>query len=196
MNKYDENEFAALSMKFGLQPYIKDVDIEYSSPGYFNNIKKAVAADRRGEVVFCVQRPDGRAIAVTCKEYPEGIFRIPTGGIGYGEDIVDAVIRETKEELGLEVEILRFIGVIKIHFKYENESVMFYSYLFLLKETGGKLLEDASDDEVSEVREVDNNGLQALVNRLASIQGKWSDWGKFRFVTSNAILEYLMSPDF
>ena len=65
---------------------------------------------------------------------------------------------------------------------------MFYSYLFILRETGGRLLVDASDDEISEVKEVDISGLESIVDNLADIKGKWNDWGRFRYVSSKAIL--------
>ena len=191
MNNFNNIEFMEICNKFNVQPYSKDVTVRYASDSYFNKVKDAVASDRRGEVVFCVIRPNGKLIAITCEEYPEGIFRIPTGGIGYGEDIIDAVFRETKEELGLKTEIVKFIGVLKIRFEHADQSVMFYSYMFILKEIGGKLLEDATDNEVSEAMEVSIAELESLVNALNNIQGQWSDWGKFRYETCNAVLQYL-----
>lgn len=193
MNEFNEIEFLEICKNFNIQPNAKEVTIKYSTPNYFNKVKKAVSTDRRGEVVFCVIRPNGKVIAVTCDEYPEGIFRIPTGGIGHFEDVIEAVGRETKEELGLIVEILRFVGVLKIRFEYEKQHVMFYSYLFILKEIGGRLLIDASDDEVSEIWEANLKELGEIVKDLNNIEGGWSDWGKFRYETSNAILKYLES---
>jgi len=154
-----------------------------------------VQRDRRGEVVFCVLRPNRKIIVITCKEYPRGIFRIPTGGIGHKEDIIEAVYREVKEELGLDVYIKQFAGVLRIRFEHVDESIMFFSYVFILQEAGGRLLLDASDDEISEVREVDINELEEIVDSLNCIKGKWSDWGKFRYITSNAVLRYLRSSE-
>lgn len=191
MNEFNEKEFYALCEKYHWSPVIKDVTIKYANSSFFNKMKASVQRDRRGEVVFCVIRPNGRIIAVTCSEYPRGVFRIPTGGIGHREDIIEAARRETMEELGLEASIEEFGGVIRIRFEHEGESVMFYSYLFILRETGGRLLEDASDDEVSEVREVGLGELDRMAAVLDDIQGKWRDWGKFRYVTSGAMAELL-----
>jgi ADP-ribose pyrophosphatase YjhB (NUDIX family) len=99
-----------------------------------------VRDDRRGEVVFCVVRPTGKIILITCEEYPQGIYRVPTGGIKYGEDIIDAVYRETKEELGLKTEISDFAGVLKIKFTASGDYEMFYSYLFVLNEIAAGFL--------------------------------------------------------
>lgn len=191
MNKFDEKEFSEICAKLKSRPLIEEVTIIYSNSSFFNKVKDSVENDRRGEVVFCVIRPDGRIITITCDEYPEGIYRIPTGGISYGEDIIEAVFREVKEELGLNVVIDRFVGVLKIKFEFKDDSVMFYSYIFILRETGGRLLLDAIDDEISEVREVDIEGLETMVDSLYNIPGKWNDWGKFRYQTSKAVLEYL-----
>lgn len=191
MNAFNEKEFLAICDKLGTTPRIEEVTIEYETDSYFNKVKDAVATDRRGEVVFCVIRPNGKIITVTCEDYPKGIFRIPTGGIGHEEDILEAVFRETREELGLETEIMEFAGVLKIRFQHKEEAVMFYSYLFILREKGGRLLEDASDDEVSQVREVDMTELELTARGLLNLKGRWSDWGRFRYETTNAVLEFL-----
>lgn len=195
MNVFDEKEFMEICDRFNNNAYIHDVTLRYANSSYFNKLKASIQRDRRGEVVFCVLRPDGRIITITCKEYPRGIFRIPTGGMGHSEDIVDAVYREVREELGLEVGIKQFVGVLRIRFEHDDESIMFYSYIFILTETGGRLLLDASDDEISEVREVDMDELEKIVDALNCIQGKWSDWGKFRYITSSTVLKYLRSRE-
>ena len=195
MNEFIENDFFEICKKLNIDASIKDTVIRYTNSSFFNKTKASVQRDRRGEVVFCVLRPDGKIIAITCSEYPKGIFRIPTGGIGHNENIISAVYREVREELGLEVEIRHFAGVLRIRFEHGNDSFMFYSYIFILEEKGGHLLLDASDDEISEVREVDLDGLEAIVQALVEIEGKWSDWGRFRYITSNAVLKYLRSID-
>ncbi len=191
MNVFNEAEFYGICSKLGCSGQIRDVTVRYAAPGYFNRVKNVVQRDRRGEVVFCVIRPDGKIITTTCSEYPENIYRIPTGGIGHGEDILDAVYREVREELGLEVRIKTFAGVVRIRFEYNDEFVMFYSYIFILDEIGGRLLEDAIEDEISGVREVDLAGLGRIADALGSIEGKWHDWGRFRYITTGAVLSYL-----
>lgn len=192
MNLFNEDEFQYICKKFNTTDNaIKDVTIHYTSPNYFNRLKNVVQRDRRGEVVFCVIRPDGRIITVTCSDYPENTYRIPTGGIGHREDILEAIFREVKEELGLEVRIRNFAGVVRIRFEYENENVMFYSYIFILDETGGRLLEDASDDEIGGIREVGLEELKKITADLGRLNGKWQDWGRFRQVTTGAVYDFL-----
>ena len=195
MNEFKNAEFLDICKKLGSHGDIIDVNITYESQGYFNRLKNAVQRDRRGEVVFCVIRPNGKIITITCSEYPKDIYRIPTGGIGHDEDIIEAVFREVKEELGLEVKIRSFCGVVRICFEHLDEHVMIYSYMFILDENGGRLLEDASDDEISEVKETDLAGLEEIVKKLEEIKGKWHDWGQFRHITTNEVLKYLKNSD-
>lgn len=191
MNIFDEAEFFSICKKLESKGTITDQTIRYLSPGYFNRIKNVVARDRRGEVVFCVIRRNGKIITAARDDYPENTYRIPTGGIGHEENILNAVYREVKEELGLNVKIRSFAGVIRVRFEYKNEYVMFYSYIFILDEISGKLMEDASDDEISSIREVDIDGLGEIARSLGRLKGKWQDWGKFRHATTNAVYLYL-----
>ena len=191
LNTFNEKEFIEICKSFGEEPCIQEIAINYTNSSFFNKVKKSIEKDRRGEVVFCVIRPNGKIITVTCEEYPEGVFRIPTGGIQHGEDIVKAVFRETKEELGIEVEVIKFAGVIKIKFVHGESSVMFYSYIFIMREKSGNLLVDASDNEVSEVLEVGIEELKGVADSLNKITGKWSDWGKFRYTTTEAVYRAL-----
>ena len=193
MNVFNEGEYFDICKKLESPGRVTDVTIRYDAASYFNRLKSVVQRDRRGEVAFCVIRPNGRIVAITCNEYPKGIYRIPTGGIGHDEDIIAAVFREVKEELGLEVKIRAFGGVVRIRFEHKCDHVMFYSYIFILDETGGRLLEDASDDEIGGVREVDLRGLAEIVAGLDAIKGKWHDWGQFRYVTSKAVHHFLES---
>ncbi len=190
MNIFNEVEFLSICERLGVQPHSEEVEVKCSSY-YLNKIKKMVRDDRRGEVVFCVVRPTGKIILITCEEYPQGIYRVPTGGIKYGEDIIDAVYRETKEELGLKTEISDFAGVLKIKFTASGDYEMFYSYLFVLNEIGGRLLEDASDDEISQVKEADVEDFQEVLDLLKKMEKPWLDWGKFRYETSKAIFNHV-----
>ncbi|MCX7843314.1 MAG: NUDIX domain-containing protein [Clostridia bacterium] len=195
MNKFDEQEFKILCKTFNTNAEVKEVEIIVEDKAFFDKTRENIIKDRRGEVVFCVIRPNGRIITITCEEYPQGVYRIPTGGLGHREDVVHAVKREVMEELGLTVDVKKFLGVIKIRFLYDKEHIMFYSYMFLLKEVGGRLLIDALEDEVSDIREVNCNQLYEMAESLLDIGGKWKDWGKFRYVSTMAVYEKLQMTE-
>jgi 8-oxo-dGTP pyrophosphatase MutT (NUDIX family) len=171
--------------------WTKDLEIPYESRHFWRRARDLVSKDRFGEVVFGVERPNGKIIAVSSPEYPAGVFRIPTGGIFYGEDILDAVKREVREELGLIASVRHFAGVLRIRFTHGGDAVPFYSFLFHLKEESGNLLTDATDDEVSEVMEAGPEDLDRMADNLLHIREEWRDWGRFRHATTHAMAVYL-----
>jgi 8-oxo-dGTP diphosphatase len=190
VNALNEEAVNRIMELYGPEAWVRTVRLEYESARYFNRIRNLVEQDRMGEVVFAVERPNGKFVAVRRDEYPEGIYRIPTGGISHGEDIIEAVKREVLEELGLDVRIERFIGLYRIMICKGKDHVWFYSFFFHVKETGGKLLKDATDDEVAEVMEADAGELEMLSKRLLNIEHGWKDWGMFRHLSTSAISAY------
>ena len=192
MNSFNIEEFEELK-KITSNEIIKDAVVNIESEEFFRDIKNFVKKDRRGEVVFAVERPNGKIVAITCTEYPEGIYRIPTGGINHNEDILKSLYREINEELGVIVELVNFIGVLKQCFKYNEEEIYFYSYLFHLKEIGGRILIDALEDEVSDIMECTKEDLLMLCDRLKNIDESRLDWGKFRYNTTNAVADYFFA---
>ncbi|MDQ0187746.1 NUDIX hydrolase [Cytobacillus kochii] len=60
-------------------------------------------------------------------------WEMPGGQVEEGESITEAAIRETKEESGIDVEILRFCGI------FQNVEKSICNTLFLAKPTGGEL---------------------------------------------------------
>jgi 8-oxo-dGTP diphosphatase len=186
MNYFNDREFKLLCEKYGGGQYVREVTISTGYGPYFKSLRDSVASDRRGEVVFGVIR-EGRIVTIRSDDYPPGVFRVPTGGISYGEDIENALLREIKEELGLDARILTFEGVIKFIFTHLNEKVEFYSYVFLLEDTGGRLIHDATDNEISEAKLATASDLEQVMEKLLQQDKRWLDWARFRYETTKAV---------
>lgn len=60
---------------------------------------------------------------------------LPSGGVEDGESIAQAAIRETKEETGLDVELIRLVGV---YSRLSNMSPV-HAILFVAKPIGGEI---------------------------------------------------------
>ena len=180
LEKFVENEYKELKEKYSRDSLIKSVSIKFQSKKYFYDFKNTLETDRRGEVGFLLIRKNGRYVVIRSKKYPKQAFRIPTGGIDFNESAIDALHREVKEELGIKFEIENFKGIIEYSFYYNDEIIKFYSYLFVIKEVSGNLISDATEDEISEYKEVDDKELEELVETLTSIEGGWRDWARFR----------------
>lgn len=64
---------------------------------------------------------------------------LPSGHVEYGESPAEAAVREVKEETGLDVELLRFLGwEFKCHKGYPGPMASFY---FAARAIGGSLVE-------------------------------------------------------
>ena len=86
---------------------------------------------------------DGQLVLIRRKNPPfQGSFALPGGFVDYGETVENAVIREFKEETGLEAEIKHFIGIFSEPDRDPRGHTI--SIAFELKITGGKLM--AGDD--------------------------------------------------
>ncbi|THE13037.1 NUDIX hydrolase [Bacillus timonensis] len=73
---------------------------------------------------------------------PRRGWEMPGGQVEEGESLKEAAIRETKEETGIDVEVLRFCGI----FQNVNKSIC--NTLFLAKPVGGTLTTSPESLEV------------------------------------------------
>jgi ADP-ribose pyrophosphatase YjhB (NUDIX family) len=188
-------EIAELSQRYG-EPRAIDALIH---DGFDDPIRRR---DRYGEVLMAVRRPNSKLLVAIKTFYPRGAYRLPTGGIHHGERILDAAIRETHEETGLETEVRRFLATISYRGRSTpTEPPLFHTFAFLLDELGGTLgaidtserIEDWREMSVAELRD------QAVVlehiatEGTAGIGGSWADWGRFRAVAHRAVADALES---
>ncbi len=152
--------------------------------------------DRTGEVCMVVRRTNGRLLASIKTFYPRGAYRLPTGGIRADESIEAALLRETREETGLEVALRRYLAHLEYRAARGAEPV-FHTFAFLLDETGGTLGVLDPDERIEGYSEVRAEDLPAMAERLRSISdergevGSWRSWGIFRAAVHVAVHEAL-----
>ena len=186
-------EIDNLAARFG-SPLVIDAPI----PDDFDDpIRKP---DRYGEVCMVVRRPNGTLLLSIKTFYPRGAYRLPTGGIHRGEPILDALVRETHEETGLQTGIRRFLARIAYHsVDAPTGAPLFHTFAFLLDETGGTLGAIDTTEQIEDWREIEIAELPHVASFLddlrmpgtVDIGGDWRAWGKFRAVVHRAVAEAL-----
>lgn len=154
---------------------------------------RRVRQRRAAEVVFALQRPSGRFLVHTKAFYPDGVYRLLSGGIKPGEDLIVAVAREALEETSLGVCIRRFLAIEHHHFGWEMELVSFASCVFWVVQGPGAVVNGDEREEITGFREVDLCDMERLARQLESLSGEWADWGRFRATAHRLVAEVL--PD-
>ncbi len=100
--------------------------------------------DNPTPVVAAIVELDGSVLLVRNRSWPEKMFGLVTGFLEKGETPDDAVLREVKEELGLDGELMGFVGYYS--FTAMNQLIL----AFHVKASGTPVL----GEELVEVRSV------------------------------------------
>ncbi|MBM3210468.1 NUDIX domain-containing protein [Candidatus Saccharibacteria bacterium] len=76
-----------------------------------NNTEWEALVERVGVVAACVVEKDGRYLVV--QESPDGrkVWNVPAGHVDKGETLEEAAVRETKEETGYDVRLIKQIAL-------------------------------------------------------------------------------------
>jgi 8-oxo-dGTP pyrophosphatase MutT (NUDIX family) len=151
---------------------------------------------RTCEVCMVIRRPNGRLLTMKKTFYPDGAYRLPTGGIDAGESILGALEREIREETNLTTTLLRFLGALAYH---TESGPRFATFIFLLQETGGVLQVNDPGEQLEAFREIALADLPGLIEHLSGLEHRygpeiesyWDDWGRFRVPAHQLVWEQL-----
>lgn len=108
-------------------------------------------------LAVAVVRYKNKLLALECFDTikQQKFYRLIGGGIEFGERAEDTVVREFREELGLDIKVTRFLGVSENIFTYEgrlgHEIVLFFEAEFVAGEMYDKEIR-AIEKELSENR--------------------------------------------
>jgi len=164
------------------------------SPGTMDYWSK-VLQKRHAEVIPLIERSPGRFLVHTKSFYPSSapdpsVYRLISGGIRFDEPLLEAVRRETHEETNLDIEIVRFAGVLRHTFCLASDRAQgnwkptdrldFWSYIFWVRPTGGELRVNDPDESITGFRDASLEELLGLAEQLESLESGWADWGCFR----------------
>jgi NAD+ diphosphatase len=194
-----ESEIAALAARYGA-PRRVAADL-HGAP-----FDPLIMNDRFGEVCMVVRRTNGKLITAIKTFYPPGAFRLLTGGVGHGESIEAALLREVAEETGLEVAVRRFLAVIeyrlelatghrtgvqsnaptsdeaRAYYRPPADHYDFATFAFLLDELGGDLAVHDPAERIGAFHEVEVADLPGMAATLDQIEQRYDleiggSWG-------------------
>lgn len=155
---------------------------------------QATALVRRAEVVMVVQRPDGWLLLHTKAHYPAATYRLPTGGIWRDEPVLDALARELWEELGVRLPPVAMPGLVRYTLHYQGRTIPFASFIFFLRvEPDARLVPQDDCEAISDLCWVEPSQLPAVANQLRQVDRAWGDWGRFRAIAHDVVVEALRS---
>ena len=176
----DEAEVSRLLAKYG--PGRRwPIHFEVSAETFSEWWRKLVAkSNRRGEAVLVIQRPDGQILLHTKRFYPEGIYRLPSGGVHPDEPVLEGMLREAKEETGLDVTLDRFLGTIEYEFRHVQQRLPFVSYVFVLQVNDSLPVAQDAGEQICDFRYVSHASLRQVAAQLRALPARWGDWGQFR----------------
>ena len=77
-----------------------------------------------------------------------GKWEFPGGAVEFGEDLKQAVVREIKEEHGVELDIVEFLSFENVILKEEHQHWVAFTYLCRIKNGEPKILEPHKCDQI------------------------------------------------
>jgi len=180
---YNEEILAEIEARFGpfQQAHFK---LSPSTPAMLDLVTKwRERKFRRGEVVMVVPDESNRIWLHTKPFYPQGVYRLMTGGLDTAELPHQALHREVWEETGCEVDIERCLAVLTYSVAGNGaEMLPFVSYIFLTTPGHGAPHPTDTGEAISDFQAVSPETLPEIAHQLRSLQGEFKDWGIFRAI--------------
>jgi 8-oxo-dGTP pyrophosphatase MutT (NUDIX family) len=186
---FDQAEEEALAGRYG--PTLRR-DRRFGLNAIAYEYWQRIVTNRRAEVVLAVQRPGGELLFHRKESYPPGTYRLPSGGIGRGETVLDALAREQWEELGLRLPPAAMPGLIHYRLCRPGTEIPFASYLFLLRPEG-EVIPTVHDpnEAIAEFRWLGPAELAAVSGHLRGLAPEWRNWGRYRAIAHDLLAEFL-----
>ena len=207
MGKYtqsvERDELAEIEARLGSAPQTH-VKMEVDDPFLTGNHQLLTSDRRRAEICYVMHRGDlQEGVLLHIKRfYPEGAFRLPTGGVHQEESVLETLAREIEEETGLtlgddekQAHAERFLGLVSytLYQRAQRRFHEFATYHFLVRmPVDAELMPQDASEEIAGWKWVSPAELGDVADFLAGVEGNdWADWGRFRAVSHRFVAEAL-----
>ncbi len=173
---------------------VAQVTLAVDDPFLTGKHQMLVSDGRRAEICYVMHRGDPQqGLLMHIKTfYPAGAYRLPTGGIEQGENVLDTLGREIFEETGLtlgdgagEVKFQRLLGVLGYDLQHQQLGpVEFATYFFLVQMPAAAELNPQDEHEQIAGWEwrtpAELPAVAEVLDAVHTRSHQWADWGHFR----------------
>ena len=204
INAFEAEEMAKLRECWS-DAVLRSTALSVDSPFLTGEHQLLTSARRRAEICYIMHRGDpAEGVLLHVKTfYPEGAYRLPTGGVHIGETVLDTLAREIFEETGLtigagenDVWVERLLGVLAYELRHAVlGATSFATYHFLVRMPPGATLTPQDPDEsIGGWLWRPAPELLAVAETLDAVylrSQQWADWGRFRALSHRFVAERL-----
>ena len=200
----DSVELEQLTAEWGDAPLVHH-ELAVDHPFLSGDQQRIVSDRRRAEICYIMHRgepADGVLLHIKTI-YPNGAYRLPTGGIHQGESVAGTLTREIYEETGLavgdgvhQVQVERFLGVVSYRLRHhEMGDYNFATYPFLVRMPVDGVLDPQDPEEQiggwmwrtpTQLQDV-----ARFLETVGQVDPNWADWGHYRALLHHFVAKQL-----
>ncbi|BAM01605.1 MULTISPECIES: NUDIX hydrolase [Caldilinea] len=204
LDAIDVEELEWLYERWGTFP-VEQVTLDVAEPFLSGEHQQLASNSRRAEICYIMHRGDPmQGVLLHSKVfYPEGMYRLPTGGVHSGERILETLVREIFEETGLRVgdgnsqaHIERCLGVLAYELRHATlGTISFATYHFLVRmPSHAEIMPQDPEESIRGWQWRPATELHLIADRLAmvhQVSQEWADWGRYRALSHRFVARHL-----
>ncbi len=145
------------------EPIVERWDIPLTEKE-FRAVERHRERGRAHDVSLLIMRAEQAAV-IRKAGYPEGAFRIPSGGVHPEESFIDGAVREAYEETGLSVKVEDYLLQIHVNFTFDGDDAQWTTHVMLATPLDG----DAETQSETELAPHDLDEIEAA---------RWMEWSE------------------